>query len=156
MELSILVDSVLRGFSDKFQKKNIAIERDFHPCPSVRGLSGQLNQAIANLVSNAVDAVPFGGTIRAKLSCPDDAGGKTILLSIQDNGPGISAINRDRLFEPFFTTKEGTGYGLGLWTTKGIVERHGGRVQVNYKDSESPTGTTFNVILPSIQIRSFR
>jgi len=148
IELSGLVDSVLHSFSNNFHKKNIAIERDFHNCPSIRGLYGELNQAIANLVSNAVDAVPFGGKIRAVLSCPDNTDGGAVLLSIQDDGPGIAATNRDRLFEPFFTTKEGSGYGLGLWTTKGIVERHGGRIQVNYEGGDSSTSTTFNVILP--------
>jgi PAS domain S-box-containing protein len=148
VDLSTLVDSVLRSFSNQFHSKNIAIKRDFHDCPTVTGLSGELNQAIANLVSNAVDAVPFGGTIWAQLSCPDHADGKAVMLSIHDNGPGISPANRDRLFEPFFTTKEGTGYGLGLWTTKGIVERHGGNIQVNYEDGDCSTGTIFNVLLP--------
>jgi PAS domain S-box-containing protein len=148
IDLSVLVDAVLQSFSNKFHKKNIALERDFHNCPSIRGLYGELNQAIANLVSNAVDAVPFGGKIRAQLSCHDDTDREAVLISIRDDGPGISATNRDRLFEPFFTTKEGSGYGLGLWTTKGIVERHGGRIQVNYEGGDASTSTTFSVILP--------
>jgi PAS domain S-box-containing protein len=148
VDLSALVDSVLRSFSNKIHSKNIAIERDYHNCPPVSGLSGELNQAVTHLVSNAVDAVPLRGTIRAQLSCHDNADRRVIMLSIRDNGPGISLANRDRLFEPFFTTKEGTGYGLGLWTTKRIVERHGGSIQVKYEDGDPSTGTVFNVFLP--------
>jgi PAS domain S-box-containing protein len=148
VDLSTLVNSVLSSFSNQFRSRSIAIKRNFQECPSVSGVSSELKQAIANLVSNAVDAVPFGGTIRAQLSCRDHVTGKAVMLSIQDSGPGISLANRDRLFEPFFTTKEGTGYGLGLWTAKGIVERHGGSIQVNYEDGDSPTGTVFNVLLP--------
>lgn len=150
LDLSTVVDSVLRGFSGKFRSKNIAIKRDFHNCPMVCGVSVELNQAIANLVSNAVDAVPHGGTIHVRLSCPDHAGTKCLMLGIEDNGPGVSQTNRGRLFEPFFTTKEGTGYGLGLWTAKGIVEKHGGSIQVNFDVDHSSSGTVFNILLPII------
>ena len=150
IELFTLVDSVLRSYSNRCLSKNITIERDYQDCPSVRGSSGELNRAIANLVSNAVDAVPFGGTIRAELSCSDDGDRRLVVLSIHDNGPGISPANRDRLFEPFFTTKEGTGYGLGLWTAKGIIERHGGSIQLKFDDRDSSTGAIFCVFLPSI------
>lgn len=148
VDLSVLVDSVLRSFANQFQSKNITLLRNFNFCPSVSGLPGELNQAIANLVSNAVDAVAFGGTIHAQLSYLDSADGKLVMLSIRDNGPGIVPTNRDRLFDPFFTTKEGIGYGLGLWTTKRIVERHGGSIQVKCEDGDFSNGTIFNVFLP--------
>jgi PAS domain S-box-containing protein len=148
INLSALVDSVLRSFDNQFRSKNITLLRGFHVCPSVSGLSRELNQAIANLISNAVDAVPFGGTIRAELSYPESADAKVVTLSIRDNGAGIVAANRDRLFEPFFTTKEGNGYGLGLWTTKKIVERHGGSIEVKCENGDSSNGTIVNVFLP--------
>jgi PAS domain S-box-containing protein len=148
VDLSVLVDSVLRSFNNQFQSKNITLLRNFHFCPSMSGLSGELNQAIANLVSNAVDAVAFGGTIHAQLSNLDSPDGKVLMLSIRDNGPGIVPANRDRLFDPFFTTKEGIGYGLGLWTTKRIVEKHGGSIQVECEDGDFSNGTIFNVFLP--------
>jgi PAS domain S-box-containing protein len=148
IDLSVVVDSVLRSFANQLRSKNIKLLRDLHFCPFVSGISGELNQAVANLISNAVDAVPFGGTIHAQLSCPDNLDEKVLMLSIRDNGPGIPPANRDRLFEPFFTTKEGTGYGLGLWTTKGIVERHGGTIQVTCEDGDFSNGTTFNVFFP--------
>jgi PAS domain S-box-containing protein len=148
VDLPVLVDSVLRSFNNQFQSKNITLLRNFHFCPSMSGLSGELNQAIANLVSNAVDAVAFGGTIHAQLSYLDSPDGEVLMLSIRDNGPGIVPANRDRLFDPFFTTKEGIGYGLGLWTTKRIVEKHGGSIQVECEDGDFSNGTIFNVFLP--------
>jgi PAS domain S-box-containing protein len=148
VDLSILLESVLRTFSNRFREKNIAVERNLQDCPSVNGLSGELNQAIANLVSNSADAVPFGGTIRVELSSLDNANGKAVMISIQDNGPGIAPENRDRIFEPFFTTKKDVGYGLGLWITKGIVERHGGSIQVHFENGASSSGTIFNIFLP--------
>jgi PAS domain S-box-containing protein len=148
LDMSVLTDSVLKNFSSKFASKHITVVRDFSLCPCVSGVSGDLNQAISNLVSNAVDAVPFGGTIRAQLSCSTEADVRSLKLSIRDSGPGIGSADRFRLFEPFFTTKGGSGYGLGLWVSKGIVERHGGSMQVEYEDANGITGTAFNVILP--------
>jgi PAS domain S-box-containing protein len=148
IDLSVLFDSVLKTFTNQFWSKNITVIRELHLCPSVSGLSAELHQAIANLVSNAIDAVPVGGTIHAQLSYLDNADAKVVVISIRDNGPGIEPANRDHLFEPFFTTKDGTGYGLGLWTTQRIVERHGGSIQVEYEDGEDSKGTVFNVFVP--------
>jgi PAS domain S-box-containing protein len=154
IDLSTLIDSVLRTFSNRFHSKSITAVRDFQPCPSVSGLSGELNQVITNLISNAFDAVPSGGTIRAQLSRSGSEDGKVLVLSIGDNGPGIVPANRDHLFEPFFTTKGSRGYGLGLWTSKRIIERHGGSIQVEYGDHDSVTGTIFNVLLPIMRSNS--
>jgi PAS domain S-box-containing protein len=148
VDLSALVESVLEVLSHKFLEKNITIERDLRKCPLVNGLSGDLNQAVANLVSSAVDAAPFGGTIRVELSCLDSAGGNAVMISIQCNGPGIALENIDRISEPFFTTKKNVGYGLGLWITKGIVERHGGSIQMHVDNATTSPGTVFNVLLP--------
>jgi PAS domain S-box-containing protein len=148
VDLEALVDSILKIYSNKFHTKSITIERDFQECPTIKGLSGELNQAIANLVSNAADAVPHGGTIRVKLSCLDLDDGKAIQVSIQDDGPGISPEHRDHIFEPFFTTKKDIGTGLGLWVAKEIVERHSGSIQVHSGNGSSSSGTVFNILLP--------
>ncbi len=148
VDLSILIGSVLKTFANRFREKNIAIEEDLQSCPAVNGLSGELNQAIANLVSNAADAVPFGGKIRVALSCLTNAEGQVAMISIKDNGPGFRPEDRDRIFEPFFTTKKGVGYGLGLWTTKEIVERHGGSIQAHFESRTSSPGAVFDIFLP--------
>jgi PAS domain S-box-containing protein len=148
VDLPSLVESVLNIYSNKFRTKNITIERNFHDCPPINGLSGELNQAIANLVSNAADAVPTGGTIHVEIDCHEDDVSKIVKVIIKDNGPGIAPEHRDHIFEPFFTTKKDVGTGLGLWVTKEIIERHNGSVEVHSVNGTEASGTTFSVILP--------
>jgi PAS domain S-box-containing protein len=148
VDLPALVDSVLNIYANKFRTKNISIERDFHDCPPIHGLSGELNQAVANLISNAADAVPNGGTIRVRIDCHEDADSKVVKIVIEDDGPGIAPEHRDRIFEPFFTTKKDVGTGLGLWVTKEIIERHSGTVEVRSVTDAAPSGTAFSITLP--------
>ena len=111
---------------------------------AVLGDMNQLQQCMINLIFNAVDAMPDGGTLT--LSAGITNGGRQIAISVMDSGCGIAPEDQARIFEPFFTTKaEGTGVGLGLSTTYGIIDRHGGNIQV---DSRPGRGTTFTIILP--------
>jgi len=148
VEIATLIDSVLKIFSNKFKSKNITLERNFGECPPVRGLAGELKQAVANLVTNAADAVPEGGMIQIKLSCVERVTGKVAELSVVDNGPGIPSSVRNRIFEPFFTTKKDVGTGLGLWITKEIVDRHNGEIEVHSQSENGSSGTTFRIYLP--------
>ena len=148
IEISTLVDSVLKIFSNRFKTKNITIERDYHECPPVRGLAGELKQVVANLVTNAADAVPHGGSINIHLVCVQRSEGKVVQLSIEDSGPGISPSVRDRIFEPFFTTKKDVGTGLGLWITKEIIDRHNGAIEVHSGGENGSSGATFKISLP--------
>jgi PAS domain S-box-containing protein len=148
VDLPTLVEAVLNIYSNKFRTKNITIVRDFHECPPIQGLSGELNQAVANLVSNAADAVPHGGTICVRIDCHEDATSKIVKIIVEDNGPGIAPEHRDRIFEPFFTTKKDVGTGLGLWVTKEIIERHSGTVEVRSMNGTGPSGTAFSITLP--------
>ncbi|MGD9974459.1 MAG: sensor histidine kinase [Desulfatirhabdiaceae bacterium] len=112
--------------------------------PVVNGDMNQLQQCILNLILNAIDAMPDGGslTIRAGMG-PDNAG---VTIQIQDTGTGIAESDLPHIFEPFFSTKEaGFGVGLGLSTVFGIMERHGGRVDVI---SRAGQGATFTLWLP--------
>ena len=148
VDLPELVESVLNIYSNKFRTKNITIVRDFHDCPPIQGLSGELNQAVANLVSNAADAVPHGGTICVRIDCHEDASSKVVKVIIEDDGPGIAPEHRDHIFEPFFTTKKDVGTGLGLWVTKEIIERHSGTIEVRSMNGSRPSGTAFSITLP--------
>jgi PAS domain S-box-containing protein len=105
--------------------------------------AGEIKQVVANLISNAIDATPHGGTVRASVR----RDGACVELAVSDTGTGISEANRKHLFEPFFTTKSDVGTGLGLWVSKGIVEKHGGTIVV---DSIGLPGTTMRVRLPVI------
>jgi two-component system cell cycle sensor histidine kinase/response regulator CckA len=121
----------------------------------VRADPGQLEQVLVNLVINARDAMPLGGEIRIQITERDldeteasELGllaGRCVVLSVTDNGSGMTNETKARVFEPFFTTKElGKGTGLGLATIYGIVEQAGGKIAI---DTELGRGSTFSVYL---------
>ena len=148
VEVSALIESVLKLYSNKFKTKNITLIRDFGECPPIQGLAGELKQAMSNLISNAADAVGENGTIRVKLACLKSPDGNVIQVAIEDNGAGIAATHLDKIFEPFFTTKKDVGTGLGLWVTREIIDRHGGTIQVRSGDGNGSRGSVFNILLP--------
>ncbi|MCA9698340.1 MAG: histidine kinase, partial [Myxococcales bacterium] len=107
----------------------------------------QIEQVLLNLLSNAVDAMPRGGTVRIALApAPGADGGDAVSFAVSDEGMGIPEEIRDSIFDPFFSTKEiGKGTGLGLSISYGIVRDHGGDILL---ESQPGRGTTFRVILP--------
>jgi signal transduction histidine kinase len=129
----------------KLELSNIRIEEALEPdLPEVRGDYNQLQQCLINLVFNAADAMPDGGTLT--LSASRSPSSPDICLRVTDTGIGIATRDLPHIFEPFFTTKdEGYGVGLGLSTVYGIVQNHQGSVQV---ESEKGKGTTFCLRLP--------
>ena len=117
------------------------------PLAPVYADPGQLEQVIVNLVVNARDAMPTGGTLSIACENGRDAERATVVLIVRDTGMGMSAETRSRVFEPFFTTKDpGKGTGLGLATVYGIVTQSGGRIEI---DSAVGVGTTFTITLPA-------
>jgi signal transduction histidine kinase len=109
--------------------------------PAVRADRDQILQVLLNLVRNALEAMPAGGTLR--LGARQD--GDAVAFSVSDTGPGIPGADLGRIFEPYFTTKEG-GTGLGLAIARRIVEEHGGRLDVT---SIAGEGATFTLRLPA-------
>jgi two-component system NtrC family sensor kinase len=109
--------------------------------------SEQMVQVLTNLVKNAIDAMPEGGTIDIKLE--DTLG--DVIITISDTGTGIKEEDRAKIFEPFFTTKSiGQGTGLGLATAYGVVKMHKGQItaESNTDTAKGPTGTSFRIVLP--------
>jgi two-component system NtrC family sensor kinase len=113
--------------------------------------SDQMVQVLVNLLTNAQQAMPDGGTISVELDGDDDE----VEISVSDTGVGIPAENLDKLFDPFFTTKQvGKGTGLGLAVTHGIVKMHRGQIVVhsNADPHSGATGTTFTITLPRHEV----
>lgn len=123
--------------------------------PCINADPAQIEQVLLNLIVNARDAMPSGGTLQleTRRAAAEEApaaeagGGELVRLSVKDNGAGMSASVQTRIFQPFFTTKApGKGTGLGLSTVYGIVRQSGGFITV---ESEIAKGTTFHVFLPT-------
>jgi signal transduction histidine kinase len=111
--------------------------------PHIRADDGQLRQALIALLMNALDATPAGGHVEVETHRD---GADTVVLTVADDGSGISPENLDKIFTPFFTTKPvGQGTGLGLAICHGIVASHGGKIRV---DSEIGRGTRLSLVLP--------
>jgi signal transduction histidine kinase len=136
------LDSTLLILKYKLKKKSIVATREYADAlPRLKAYGSELNQVWTNLIVNAVDAMPEGGTLRLRTKRePTD-----ILVEIRDNGSGIPPELRSRIFEPFFTTKPvGEGTGLGLDTVARIVRKHRGNIRVESK----PGDTCFQIRLP--------
>ncbi len=124
---------------------NIQINKAFDPfLPPVRGNAGQLKQVFMNIIVNAAEAMHGNGTLTIRTSVSADR--NTVSIEFTDTGEGIPEENLSRIFDPFFTTKDvGKGTGLGLATSFGIIEEHGGKISVRSKVGE---GATFTIELP--------
>ena len=124
-------------------KDRISVEKDFGSVPIINGYPGELNQVFVNLLSNSIQAIPDKGTIKISTS---QQGPDEVLITISDDGAGMTSEVQKKIFEPFFSTKEvGQGTGLGLSITYGIIESHGGKISV---DSNIFEGTVFSIVLP--------
>ena len=121
------------------------VSLDLRDVPLVRGAASELREVFVNMILNALDAMPQGGRLRIGSKIRNEK----VLVSFSDNGLGMTREVRQRIFEPFFTTKGVTGMGLGLAVSYGIVERHGGEIELR---SVPGRGTTFTVSLPPSRV----
>jgi CheY-like chemotaxis protein len=118
---------------------SLHVEAEHHPI--ILGSPARLRELLTNLILNAVDALPKGGTIRLRVA----AEGELAIVEVTDSGVGMTAEIQQRVFEPFFTTKGEGGTGLGLAMVFGIVEQHGGHIEVRSAPGE---GSTFRISFP--------
>jgi CheY-like chemotaxis protein len=125
----------------KSRDVHIALRTDLQSRRSVLGSAAELREVFTNLVLNAVDAMPDGGTI---VLATEDRDGR-VLGRVTDDGIGMDEATRVRIFDPFFTTKPKKGTGLGLSVAYGILRRHHAEIAV---DSAPREGTTFRLLFP--------
>jgi PAS domain S-box-containing protein len=121
---------------------HVLMVTDLPAVPGIMGNPSELRECLANLILNAVDAMPQGGTLTA--SCSSDAG--TVVVKVKDTGVGMASEVRARCLEPFFTTKGERGSGLGLSLVYGTITRHGGTVVIESAPGE---GTTVSLHFPA-------
>ncbi len=146
--LAKVVDDVLALYERKFKYKSLKLEKRIEPNLKIYGLEGELKQVLSNLIANASDASREGGRmiISARLS-RHLRSGKGVIISVADTGTGIAPEDKRKLFTPFFTSKQDVGTGLGLWITKDLLEKKGGRIRFRSRDTE-PSGTVMTIFLP--------
>ena len=149
--LSEVVNSVLSMLRGKLLSAGIAVDLQARQEAEVSCMPNEAQQIFANLVSNAIDAMPRGGRLLIRLRPSRDwLGPKTdgMRITFCDTGVGMSRATLRHVFEPFFTTKTDTGTGLGMWVVAQLVERHNGHVRVWSTQRPGSSGTAFSVFLP--------
>ena len=151
VNLAEVLQSVLILFAPQIRKGHVGVEQRFEAVPPVRGFPGELRQVFSNLVGNALDAMPNGGKLILHVresSLASDVERRGVRVTILDTGAGIPAGVRKNLFAPFFTTKGEKGTGLGLWVSRGLIEKHEGTIHLASRMRAGKSGTAFSVFLP--------
>ncbi|MCU0565766.1 MAG: ATP-binding protein [Oculatellaceae cyanobacterium Prado106] len=142
------IDSTLLLLNHRIKKQGVEIIKQYGDLPQIECYPAQLNQVFMNILSNAIDALAeVMETQKQHITIASQLKkSRWVEISIQDNGPGISAENMEKLFDSFFTTKPvGKGTGLGLSIAQQIIERHNGTIEAF---SEKEKGTKFVICLP--------
>jgi PAS domain S-box-containing protein len=147
LDVEELIETVITLLDSRMRRQKITVVRDFRTHPRIFAHDGEIRQVVANLVGNAIDALPEGGRIivRAAYSRNWRDGGKGVVITVADTGIGMDRETASRVFEPFFSTKGITGTGLGLWVSSEIAVKHQGSLRVHSRlaTPERPGGTVF-------------
>ena len=150
VDVNTLIDEAEALVAKRARENHVDIQRDLAPeLPKIRASADQLKQVVLNLLLNAIEAMPGGGTLAVvtrhandvERDIPSDA----VRIEVRDTGMGMDDETQKRIFEAFFSTKTERGTGLGLWVSHGIVQAHGGSMRVRSKQGQ---GTTFVITLP--------
>ena len=153
VDLNDVIPAVLRLYTARFTARRVEVKLRLLPTQTPMLLEGDVRQVLNNLIRNAYDAMPNGGELHVRLRearCMK-TGMAGVRISVADTGTGFLPKMRKTLFEPFHTSKEVTGTGLGLWISKGIIDKHRGRIQMRSRHVDDPLpghGTVFSIWLP--------
>ena len=148
-DLARVVGDTLLLLEREMQRYRVTVETRLDPVPQVRAIGNQIQQVLLNLLTNARQAMPRGGTIVVRLAVNEADG--TVELSVRDTGSGIPQDKLPRIFDRYYTTKDGPdasgkgGTGVGLSTCRDIIQAHHGRIRV---ESAIGRGTAFIIRLP--------
>ena len=148
--LNEVIEDTLSFSATRLKQRGVKVIKELSDkVPLIRGNKTELQQVVLNMLTNACDAMPKGGSLIVKTDALQDR--HMAVMKFIDNGIGIEKENLDKIFDPFFTTKkEGEGTGLGLSVSYGIIKKHGGGISV---ESEPGKGTKFSIYLPAVKSR---
>lgn len=149
VDLAELLRTLMTLYTGRLLVRRLHVEIKLSHAPPVMCLEGEIRQVVNNLLRNALDAMSEGGRLLIRMHPQTNwvSGQKGVRLTLADTGEGIAPEIMQHLFEPFQTTKELMGTGLGLWVSKGIVEKHGGHIRTRSRRGAGH-GTVFTVWLP--------
>jgi signal transduction histidine kinase len=147
-----VLDNVLELQSRCINANGIALEKQFRGSAAIQGFPNELKQVFLNLIGNAIEAMREGGCLRVRVDdrTEEKTGRHGVRISICDTGSGIDPQYAKRIFEPFFTTKDAKGTGLGLWISRGIIQKYDGTIR--FRSIRLATGriTCFSVFIPGL------
>ena len=152
VNVGALLDGVRDLYQQKFDSSGILVQTRYSPDTNLRVHSSGLRQVLANLLLNAADAMPQGGTIQARVTGTQEWGGQRrngVRVTVADNGSGIEPNVIVNIFQPRFTTKS-TGHGIGLSVVHDFLQSAGGLVRVRSSTRPDRHGTVFALFLPSV------
>jgi PAS domain S-box-containing protein len=145
-----LLDDVLQLQGRQLLVNRITLDKKYLSHGHIRGFPVELRQVFFNLIGNAIQAMPDGGRLRIRMGehWNEAAGREDLRISFCDTGAGVQPEHSKHLFEPFFTTKSSKGTGLGLWISKGIIQKYDGTIQFRSMSFKGGNMTAFSVTLP--------
>jgi signal transduction histidine kinase len=151
ISLNGIVDEILAVYSRQLHRFAIHLQKRFAVEARILGFPVEIRQVFLNLIGNAIQAMSQGGTLRVHICGSNwtSASRSGVRVNIVDTGVGIPREHRHRVFEPFFTTKSEKGTGLGLWVSRGIVEKLEGTIRARSCSSHGKSTTCFSVFLPA-------
>jgi len=148
ISINEILNKTLILFETVFLANNVKVEISLDKnLPQIMADESKIKQVLTNILLNAIDAMPNGGTLKIHSQLSLD--NKFVEIEIEDSGVGIPKENLDRIFDPFFTTKKSKGTGLGLSISYGIIQQHNGSIEVN---SEVNKGTKVKIKLPKLEL----
>src|SRR5215469_16703994 len=146
-----VLDNVLELQSHRLRASGIKLDKEFRSSLVIQGYPNELKQVFLNLIGNAIEAMREGGRLRIRVDEQTEqrTGRRGVKVSVCDTGSGIDSRYAKRIFEPFFTTKDAKGTGLGLWISRGIVQKYDGTIRFRSLHYVSGQATCFSVFIPT-------
>ncbi|MGO4517251.1 PAS domain S-box protein [Terriglobus sp. 2YAB30_2] len=148
VHLHDLVQNVLSVYRTRLQAHNIVLETTFNDLRKIKVRPGEMIQVLSNVISNAMDAMPLGGSMSITVAPTKKVDRNGVQITVRDTGSGIPREHLDKVFEPFFTTKGNLGTGIGLWVANQLVQRHHGQISISSSTERGDSGTTVTIYLP--------